>query len=512
MKGPISQFIETHYLHFNAAALVDAAKGYETHLTEGGKMMVTLAGAMSTAELGKSLAEMIRSGKVDIISCTGANLEEDIMNLVAHKHYKRVPNYRDLSPQDEWDLLENHYNRVTDTCIPEEEAFRRLQKHIEGIWKGAQDKGERYFPHEYMYQILNSGELEQYYEIDPKNSWMLAAAERNLPIVVPGWEDSTMGNIFASYVIKGELQASTMKSGIEYMTWLADWYVKNSDGKGVGFFQIGGGIAGDFPICVVPMLYQDMEMENIPFWSYFCQISDSTTSYGSYSGAVPNEKITWPEIAEHATATTLVLGEFSRSKKSKTLNFNFTAGAFVIDETGICVTSHHVAKERNSRGLVAMTRDGQVFPVKSVLATDQVNDLIIIQLDLPPSLHLPALALATAPAPVGSSIGVISHPNGQFYLFTSGHVARHALWRDPAGDQSFMSVTADFAQGSSGCAVLNDHGAVVGVVNNTESIYYEDAGEKNKNKQQDLQMVVKNATPITLLRKMITPPTPIPPP
>jgi deoxyhypusine synthase len=187
MKGPISQFIENHYLHFNAAALVDAAKGYETHLTEGGKMMVTLAGAMSTAELGKSLAEMIRQGKVDIISCTGANLEEDIMNLVAHKHYKRVPNYRDLSPQDEWDLLENHFNRVTDTCIPEEEAFRRLQKHIHGIWKGAEDKGERYFPHEYMYKILLSGELEQYYEIDPKNSWMLAAAERNLPIVVPGW-------------------------------------------------------------------------------------------------------------------------------------------------------------------------------------------------------------------------------------------------------------------------------------------------------------------------------------
>jgi deoxyhypusine synthase len=175
-KGPVSQFIENNFLHFNSAALVDAAKGYETHLTEGGKMMVTLAGAMSTAELGKSLAEMIRQGKVDIISCTGANLEEDIMNLVAHSHYKRVPNYRDLSPQEEWDLLENHYNRVTDTCIPEEEAFRRLQKHIHKIWKDADDKGERYFPHEYMYKILLSGELEQYYEIDPKNSWMLAAA------------------------------------------------------------------------------------------------------------------------------------------------------------------------------------------------------------------------------------------------------------------------------------------------------------------------------------------------
>ena len=295
-RGPVSQFLETNYLHFNAAALMDAAKGYEQHLEEGGKMMITLAGAMSTAELGISLAEMIRQDKVAIISCTGANLEEDIMNLVAHSHYKRVPNYRDLSPQDEWDLLENHYNRVTDTCIPEEEAFRRLQKHIHKIWKDADNAGERYFPHEYMYKMLISGDLEQYYEIDPKNSWMLAAAEKNLPIVVPGWEDSTMGNIFASYVMKGELKASTMKSGIEYMGWLADWYINNSAGKGIGFFQIGGGIAGDFPICVVPMLYQDMEMPNIPFWSYFCQISDSTTSYGSYSGAVPNEKITWGKL------------------------------------------------------------------------------------------------------------------------------------------------------------------------------------------------------------------------
>ena len=298
-KGPISQFIEKNYLHFNAAALVDAAKGYEEHLLDNGKMMITLAGAMSTAELGKSLAEMIRQDKVHIISCTGANLEEDIMNLVAHNSYKRVPNYRDLSPQEEWDLLENHYNRVTDTCIPEEEAFRRLQSHLYDIWHNADSKGERYFPHEFMYQMINSGVLQQYYEIDPKDSWMVAAAEKNLPIVVPGWEDSTMGNIFASYCIKGTFKPTTMNSGIEYMMWLADWYTNNSSGKGVGFFQIGGGIAGDFPICVVPMLYQDMEMHDVPFWSYFCQISDSTTSYGSYSGAVPNEKITWGKLDIH---------------------------------------------------------------------------------------------------------------------------------------------------------------------------------------------------------------------
>jgi len=298
-QKPISEFIEKYYLHFNAATVVDAAKGYVQHLEEGGKMMVTLAGAMSTAEMGKILAEMIRQDKIAIISCTGANLEEDIMNLVAHDFYERIPNYRDLTPQQEWDLLERGLNRVTDTCIPEHEAFRRLQKHLEKIWKDAEAKGERFLPHEFMYKMLLSGELEQYYQIDPKDSWMIAAAEKNLPIVVPGWEDSTMGNIFASYVIKGELKATTMKSGIEYMTYLADYYTKNSDGKGIGFFQIGGGIAGDFPICVVPMLYQDMEMHDIPFWSYFCQISDSTTSYGSYSGAVPNEKITWGKLDIH---------------------------------------------------------------------------------------------------------------------------------------------------------------------------------------------------------------------
>ena len=294
-KGPISQFIEKHYLHFNSAALVDAAKAYEQQLANGAKMMVTMAGAMSTAEIGKIFADMIRQDKVQIISCTGANLEEDIMNLVAHSHYERVPNYRDLTPQQEWDLLERGLNRVTDTCIPEHEAFRRLQKHIYKIWKEADDNNERYLPHEFMYKMLLSGVLEEYYEIDLKDSWMYAAAEKNIPIICPGWEDSTMGNIFASYVIKGELKVSTMKSGIEYMTFLADWYSKNS-ANGVGFFQIGGGIAGDFPICVVPMLYQDMEMHDVPFWSYFCQISDSTTSYGSYSGAVPNEKITWGKL------------------------------------------------------------------------------------------------------------------------------------------------------------------------------------------------------------------------
>ena len=217
---------------------------------------------------------------------------------MAHDHYVRIPNYRDLTPEDEQKLLERHLNRVTDTCIPEEEAIRRIEDAVLEEWQDAEKKGESYFPHEFMYKILLSGKLKKYYQIDPKNSWLLAAAEKNLPMVVPGWEDSTTGNIFASHIIKGDVKSPhTVKSGIQYMTYWADWYMKTATKKKVGFFQIGGGIAGDFPICVVPMLSQDLGHEDVPLWSYFCQISDSTTSYGSYSGAVPNEKITWGKLA-----------------------------------------------------------------------------------------------------------------------------------------------------------------------------------------------------------------------
>lgn len=294
----ITEFLKHNYRHFNAAALIDAAEGYKKHLDEGGKMMVTLAGAMSTAELGISLAEMIREDKVQIITCTGANLEEDVFNLVAHDYYERIPNYRDLSPEQEQDLLERHMNRVTDTCIPEMEAMRRIEDVILEEWMAADQKGEAYFPHEFFYKILLSGKLEKSYQIDPKNSWLLEAAKKNLPIIVPGWEDSTLGNMFAGHCIAGDVKnVHTVKSGIQYMMYLADWYTENAkEDSTVGFFQIGGGIAGDFPICVVPMLHQDLQRDSIPLWGYFCQISDSTTSYGSYSGAVPNEKITWGKL------------------------------------------------------------------------------------------------------------------------------------------------------------------------------------------------------------------------
>ena len=295
--GPVRKFIDHHYRHFNAAALKDAAVGYETHMNAGGKMMITLAGAMSTAELGLSLAEMIRQDKIHAITCTGANLEEDVFNLVAHNHYVRIPNYRDLTPEDEQKLLDRHLNRVTDTCIPEEEAIRRIEHSVLKYWQDADKSGERYFPHQFMYKILLSGELKQHYQIDPKNSWLLAAAEKNLPMFVPGWEDSTLGNIYTGHCIEGDVKnVHTVRSGIEYMQELAGWYSAVAPKTSVGFFQIGGGIAGDFPICVVPMIQQDLQRD-VPLWGYFCQISDSTTSYGSYSGAIPNEKITWGKLA-----------------------------------------------------------------------------------------------------------------------------------------------------------------------------------------------------------------------
>jgi deoxyhypusine synthase len=296
--GPISQFIVRNYRHFNAAALVDAARGYRAHLAGGGQMLVTLAGAMSTAELGVSLAAMIRAGKVHAICCTGANLEEDLFNLVAHDHYVRIPRYRDLGPADEAKLLDRHLNRVTDTCIPEEEAIRRIERAILEEWQSADRAGRAHLPHEFMYQLIRSRAVAAHYQIDPADSWLVAAAERDLPMFVPGWEDSTLGNIYAAHCIKGDVRnVHTVRTGIEYMMQLAAWYRSVTATSSLGFFQVGGGIAGDFPICVVPMLSQDLGQNDVKVWAYFCQISDSTTSFGSYSGAVPNEKITWGKLA-----------------------------------------------------------------------------------------------------------------------------------------------------------------------------------------------------------------------
>ncbi len=260
-------------------------------------MLLALAGAMSTAEMGISIAEMIRQDKIHAISTTGANLEEDLFNLVAHKNYQVIRNYRDLTPNEELALMKKGLNRVTDTCIPEDEAMRKLEKVLLPIWQKHDRENKPAFPHEYMYELIRSGVLNKHHQIEAKDSWMLAACEKNLPIFVAGWPDSSLGNVFVAEHLKGNIKnMGVMKEGLEYMKSLVDWYAAQSAKSKVGFFQIGGGISGDFPICVVPLINQDLRTKQVPMWSYFCQISDSTTSYGSYSGAVPNEKITWGKL------------------------------------------------------------------------------------------------------------------------------------------------------------------------------------------------------------------------
>ena len=299
--GAVRRFLDDNFLHFNSREVVAAAKGFEAHVNAGGRMLVSLAGAMSTARLGKTLARMIRQGKVHAISCTGANLEEDLFAMLAGKEYEHCPDWRALSADDEQVLYDRGMNRVTDTCIPET-VMRHLEGRLVQRWKAASQSGQRMFPYEHLFDIIRSGELDEHYQYPVEDSWMIAAAEMDIPVFCPGWEDSTTGNIFAARVMKGVLpDHQCVKSGTEQMQALADWYLKNMAGEedgspSVGFFQVGGGIAGDFAICTVPMLIQDMKREDTRFWGYFCQTSDACTSYGGYSGAVPNEKITWGKL------------------------------------------------------------------------------------------------------------------------------------------------------------------------------------------------------------------------
>ena len=267
--------------NFNARQMKDATLAFKKHLDAGGKMLVAMGGAMSSAQLGITLAPMIKEGKIHMISCTGANLEESVFRLVAHKSYKDYPDYRYFTKEDDEAILERGERRVTDTTIPEEEAFRVIEPIILKRWQQAEKKGERFFPHEYFYQMLLSGELEGKYEGNPEHCWLLEAAKKNLPIVVPGWEDSTLGNVFAACCQDSLVNANVVKTGVEYMTYLYEKYPKLAkDGPGLGFFQIGGGISGDFPICVVPSIKYDLKKPVRP-WGYFkSYFIDGTTQMG----------------------------------------------------------------------------------------------------------------------------------------------------------------------------------------------------------------------------------------
>ncbi len=273
-------FVEHHFRHFNAGELRRCTESLRDFIAKDGRLMITLAGAMSTAEIGRSLAPAIRAGKIHAICCTGANLEEDLFHLIAASHYGDVPNWRDLSANEESQLK----NRITNRTIPEEKAIRKIESQLIPLWKDSHGR----LPHEFLYDLVKYVEADA----NPDDSWLLAAAEANLPLFVPGWEDSTLGNIFAARVIDGTVDVDAVLSGTHYMLALATWIREHPLN---GFLQVGGGIAGDFPICVIPMLRQDLD-EDIPLWAWFAQISESRPSYGGYSGAPPNEKIGWEKL------------------------------------------------------------------------------------------------------------------------------------------------------------------------------------------------------------------------
>jgi len=295
----VRDFIDQHYTHYNSRELRHAAQAYEAHIQAGGKMLMSLAGAMSTARLGTILARAIRANLVHGISCTGANLEEDAFALLSGHEYEEIPNWRAHRAEDEAALYARGMNRVTDTCIPET-VMRHIERRLITRWQQTCSQDTTAMPSEHLIAVLQDPEVAQHFG-DPATSWLLAAAEMGVPVFTPGWEDSTTGNMFAAAVYRGEVpHHRCVNAGTEQMITLMRWYqtvcAPAPGAPSVGFFQVGGGIAGDFAICAVPTMIQDLEMSHMPFWGYFCQVSDAVTSYGGYSGAVPNEKITWGKL------------------------------------------------------------------------------------------------------------------------------------------------------------------------------------------------------------------------
>lgn len=291
----ISTFMEKHFKHFNAREVLAAAQGWVDFDKKNSKMVVCLAGAMSTAEIGISLAPLIRAGKVDAITCTGANIEEDLFNLVGNKGYKLQPGWRYLTMEEDMKTREEGFNRVTDTCIPDD-VMVEMHEAMRELWKEAAEKGESHFHWEYYYKLIRSGFFEGKNDVPMEDSWLVAACEKDIPVYTPGFEDSTLGNMFCADVMQGKVKShACIKPGTEQFAHLTEWYKENDKDHEIGFFQIGGGIAGDFAMCVVPGLIMDHEVEVKP-WRYFCHIGDSTTSFGSYSGCPANEKVTWHKL------------------------------------------------------------------------------------------------------------------------------------------------------------------------------------------------------------------------
>ncbi len=303
---PVSAYAERTLNHCNGGATLQAALWLRDHLKKGGKLVVTLAGALSSFQVGVMLAELIRQNKVHLVSATAANHEESYYRYVAHSHYAYIPRYTELTLEQEAELRDAGLRRITDTFLPEDESVRIMEPHLLKFWKEAERKGQRYFPHEYFRRLFKEGLIKPDKGANHEDCWTYAAYKKNIPIVIPGFEDSTMGNIFASYTYAGKhrkaksfvLNQNVMKTGLEYFTSLYDWYMEESKDAPIAFLQLGGGISADFPICVVPSLKHDLGLHGkIRDWAGFIEIGSSPMSYGSYSGAGGKEKITWDKLS-----------------------------------------------------------------------------------------------------------------------------------------------------------------------------------------------------------------------
>jgi deoxyhypusine synthase len=305
-KNPVSSFADQTLKHLNGGSTLQAALWLKNHINNGGKLVVTLAGALSSFEVGVMLAELIRQNKVHLVSATGANHEESYYRYVAHSHYANIPRYTELTPEQEAELRDAGLRRITDTFLPEDESVRIMEPHLLKMWQEAAKKGEKYFPHEYFRRLFKEKLIKPDKQANHQDCWAYAAYEKDIPIVIPGFEDSTMGNVFASYTYAGPhkkkgdiiLDGSVMKGGLDYFHLMYDWYMRESKNSPIAFLQLGGGISADFPICVVPSIKHDLKLHGkVRDWAGFIEIGSSPMSYGSYSGAGGKEKITWDKLS-----------------------------------------------------------------------------------------------------------------------------------------------------------------------------------------------------------------------
>ncbi len=313
---PVTNFLVKTKLHCNAGKVTEAGFFLKQHCDDGGTIFVSMSGAGSTFQMGKTLAKLISEGKVGGLSVTGANLEESLYRYIAFSEYAYIPRYAELTKHEEQELAEAGLRRITDTFLPEDESVRIILPKMRKLWEKAQREGKSYFWHEYFFQLFEHNLIKADPATSAEDCWLYQAWKHKVPVYVPGAEDSTMGNIFAQLCYKGKdkflskykekkpLSLSIIKHSFEYMHHLAETYMKIATKRAVAHLQLGGGIAADFWICVIPHLKKDylwrkpikFQAKTIPALKGFIEVSSAPTSQGSYTGAGGNEKITWEKL------------------------------------------------------------------------------------------------------------------------------------------------------------------------------------------------------------------------